>query len=160
MSSAEDVRDAWTAAIWQDTTITDYTTKIFQYEITSQSEAEKQLLSEGGKLNFIEVVTSRYPTTKELGGGSSALIRFDVEVRYTVEKLPPGAALDGGNFTLVQDFFDDLFTLIESDLSNSWSSTVDYWEMTSPPNISSEEIGSRECWRGVTRFAGFQYTTI
>ena len=159
MSSTADVQDAWIENVWSDTDITDFTDKILQYEVTADSEAEKALIASDGGINFVEVVTSRVPTERELGNSTEALIRFYVEIRYTREKLVPGKTIDGDAYTQTQLFFETLYSLVNT-FGPSWGSTVDYWIFGDYPGIASEDIGDIPCWRGVCRFQAFQYTTI
>lgn len=160
MSTIAQVQTAWQNYLWTDSTLLKYTDKILQYEVTTVSEAERALLTYDGAINFVEVVTTKSPSFRELGNTTQAQMQFNVDVRYTREKIPLGAEIDGDSYAQIQIFFETLNTKINSLLGASWQSTVDFWEFGETLGISSEEVDTVPCWRGVARFTAFQYATI
>lgn len=144
------VESAW-AAVWADSRITAFTSKVIKYEYTDDSEAEIEDLSEDQAINFIEAVTERQVTGRLVGGGSTAVEQaYTVDVRYTRER-----DTDGDTYRSIVLFFETLSTVVDEILDSSWTSTVDFYtEQTEPIQIQNTEVAGAKCWRATYRFQG------
>jgi hypothetical protein len=155
------VSAAWDSAIFQHEDILAITEAIFPYEVTITSEAEIAAVSFEQKINFVEYTVSRAIGAQELGAPGSAQCTFDVDIRYTLQKLLEGEAIDGSAYDQVGDFFDTLISLVYSELGVTWSGTVDFYNhQEGPPQISDDTIAGVSCWRGVYKLTGTQFTTL
>jgi hypothetical protein len=161
LSTAAQVETAWTTAILDHATIQAITTNSFTYEVTDGSQAEIDLLAYAQRINYIELLVSRAIGPQELGGAAQAECKFEVEIRYTRQKLIEGDTLNGASYAAVSDFFDTVIGLVYSQLGVSWSSTVDFYtHQDGPPKVSEVPVGGVPCWRGSYTFTGTQFTSL
>lgn len=150
MTTSSDIETAWNTAVWAHADITDYTTQIYQYPISKDSETEAARYYYNQEINFIEALTVRdefsQETTRILGRANT--YRFTVTVNYFREIIPEGTA-----YQAVRDFFETLADTVRTELGRTWTSTVDFYRpQEGPPDISEVLIDSRRAHRGTYRF--------
>ena len=160
MSTAAQVRAAWLDNIWTHATVQAYTTKIYDYDITSRSQKEAAKFRHNTSINFLTYITTRGHEMKELGsiGATSALVHFNfqVEIRYYLE-----ADSDGEGFNAVIDRLGTIDGLVVSQLGKTWDSTVDFYRpQQEPPTINLIELDGRPVWLGVYRYFALKRATL
>lgn len=149
MSTAAQVRAAWETAILEHATIQAITPRYFLFEVTQNSEAETDRLFFGKELNYIQCIVTRSNEFQALG---ELQYTYTVDITYTRR-----FDVDGDNYLAVVDFFDTLFSLVRTELGDSWDSTVDYWRpQEGPAEITQIEFENEPAWRGAYRFTAFK----
>lgn len=145
---SSEIETAWEDKVWTNSTITSYSRLIYAYAITEDSEVEVEKLIEKGAINFWQyTVRPEY----EFRQTQLVLTRFNVDVSYFLEKDTKGE-----HWAQVRNAFEDLFTLVTSDLGINWQATVDYWQPQSGPfEISEVNVADQKVWRGDYSFKGF-----
>lgn len=158
MTASTSIETAWTAAIWQDASITSITDKIYLYPITKESETEAARYYFNSKINFIEALTTRAEFYQESARilGRAVTFQFIVTVNYYKE-IDPEAEAYGD----VRNFFETLTDLVRNDLDSNWSNTVDFYRPQEvPPEIEEVTLDGRRSWRGTYKFIGTKADTI
>lgn len=155
MSTINEVRSAWEDAIFDHSTIRGYTTSVYPYDIPNLESARNSgQFYFGGQINFITFVVSRI---RRDGLTGQVRYEFPVRIRYYMDNEPSGA-----NFKATTDRLEALDSLVRSELGNTWSSTVDYYE----PNergISAPELvflENRPAWVSEVTYTGIQTISI
>lgn len=141
------VQSAFTDHVFTDSDIKAYTTAIYPYEQTLGSEFETAKLYFEQEINFISYQVS---FLKAFGVTGEVVTDYSVSVTYTRAQDTTGAA-----FTSIRDFFEKLFSTIDTNLGGTWGSTVDYWL---PPDAALEigdiTIESQPCWTATATYRG------
>lgn len=79
---------------------------------------------------------------------------FTVQVRYHKQ-----ADVAGNVYKEVSDFFETVQDLVISQLTSSWTNTVDYYRtQNGPPKIVQNSIENLPVWVGTYDFIGYRYT--
>lgn len=147
MSLSTAIETAW-APVWAHANITNYTDKIYSRDFSDFSESELRTLFKNGKVNFI---TWQVKRAQVFGVTSTINYSYTVLVRYYRTKGPSKE-----EWAEVRDFFEDLFSTVRSQLSSTWSGTVDYWAtQEGEPEIITDQISNTQVWRG-----SFVYTAV
>lgn len=145
MSTAKQVETAW-EPVWAAAAIKDYTTKIYKYEVTQDSEVEIEKLLYQQEINFIQVLTTR---ASRFEMAQAVVYTYTVDIQYVRSKDTTGAT-----WALVRDFFETLWDRVRADLSADWGATVDYWQpQDAPAEITEGEIAQEKVWIGKFQFA-------
>lgn len=153
MSTSAQIEAAWLAAIWNHATIQAYTSKLITRPQGSLSEQEYKSLYLSKKLNFIECLTSRTAKSGELANvlGRATTYDYLVEVNYYRDYEDDTA---GTNRLIVRDFQEVLYSLIVSELGNTWDGTVEIWSPKDGQlDITDLQIDNKRTWR-----SSFSYT--
>ncbi len=141
------VQKAFADHVFTDGDILSFTTAIYPYEQTLGSEFEVTKLYYGQEINFISYQVS---FLKAFGVTGEVVTDYSVTVSYTRAQDTTGAS-----FTSIRDFFEELFSTIDSNLGATWDSSVDYWL---PPDaaleISDITIDSQPCWTASATYRG------
>lgn len=146
LSSAID--SAWLSNVWQNATILGYTDKILQRPIGTDSERELQDIRFEQYINCIEALTTRQVAR---GTTNVTYYEFKVEVTYYRKKDPQGL-----NWSEVRDFFEDLYSTVNSSLGSTWGGTVDFWRaQTEPAQITEFTLDKEAVWKGNFSYTGF-----
>ena len=148
MTASTTIESAWTSAIWQHTTILAITDKIIKRPYTTLSEKEYQNLYLDKRINFIEALTTRSQRYNETANilGRATQYEFRILINYykDYESDTSGAA-----YGAIRDFFETLFSLVVSELGNTWDSTVDFWKpQEQQVEITDLEIDKKRTWKG------------
>jgi hypothetical protein len=150
MSTSAQIETVWQAAIWNHATITAITDKIYKFLVTADSEFEYDKLTYAQKVNFFEVLTGRAQDFNETAEtiGQTVRYRYTVEINYYKEVDTTGAA-----FIAVRDTLETIFSLVLSQLGNTWTNTVDIWRPDQAiATIANTTISNKKVWKGTYRF--------
>ena len=155
MSTSAEVSAAWASQIAAHTSVTAFSSKIYNFDaIDDRSETALSRFKDSQQISFIQYLTvrsCRFRETADRAGGA-ADYTFEVQVSAFRE-----ADLSGSNWAAVRDFFDTLLPLVNSQLGNTWSGTVDYWTPDSgAPALNQILIDNTPTWRGTFSYFGHQ----
>lgn len=151
MTTSAQVRTAWSDNIWDHTTIQALTTKIYDYDITTESTKEFTKLREDQQINCFTYVVSRAERILILNQTEHT---FTVRIRYYRQADIPGV-----NFNDLITAFETISGLVVSELTSSWDGTVDFYRVQpEPPQISLIQMEGQPVWVGDFRYFGFKYT--
>lgn len=151
MTTAAQVRSAWLTNIFQNASITALTDKIYDYDVTLETTKEFSKLRYRQEINFMLYLVTVAQRVMMMGQYEQA---FTVEIRYGKQ-----ADVAGTVFKAVADVFETIQTLVQTNLTGSWGSTVDYYRIQNgPPNIVQQEIENIPIWIGTLKYTGFKYT--
>ena len=149
MTTPADIRSAWNTAVWTHASITALTTKIYAYDVTSDSAYNIDKFRFQQAINFFTYVVT-YADQNTLVQGTRQ--RFTVTVSYFREADTTGAAFNA--------VVDNLYTVqarVRTGLGKTWSSTVDYYQPQETPIAPTlQQIDGKDVWRGTVSFDGFK----
>ena len=148
MSSLASVRTAW-AAVLANSTITGYTNRLYDYDIVS-TEAVSQVghdanFMQAGYVNFAQFVFSK---THNFEMTCQVRETFNVDISYYYQ-----VDIDGDTFKSCTDFFDDLFTVVRSELGTSWDSTIEFYTMEDVA-VNPGLLTDKQVWIATQRYIG------
>lgn len=148
--------------LWEDVfnnaSMTAISQNAYPYEVKDGSEFEISTMSEDQTIDYFEYLVTREVTAREVGGGSNAIFRFTVEVRYTKQVDDDTA---GDSYAGVRDAFDTLLSVVESELGTTWDGNVDYYtHQDGPADIQAVRVADTNCYRGTYKFFGTQAASL
>lgn len=149
MSTSAEIRAAWDTKIWTNTTITALTTKIYDYDITTQSTKETAKFYYNQEINFITYLVNRTQRIRLMGQVEQ---KFDVEIRAYKK-----ADTEGVNYNALITQFETIDALIVSQLTGNWNSTVDYYQIQDAvPEVSLITLDGVQVWLGRYTYTGIK----
>lgn len=155
MTTINQIREAWDDAIFDHATVRGYTTAINHFDVPNlESAASSGLFYYDAEINFFSFVVTR---TRRDGLTGRVIYEFSCRLRYYRENEP-----SGDNFKSISDRLETVDSLVRSELGNSWSSTVDYYEpgaggIRAPELIFLE---NKPVWVGEVSYTGFKSVSI
>lgn len=151
MTTSASIRAAWLSAVFNNSSITAITDKIYAYDITLESVKEFSKLRYNQQTNFFLYLVSRAQRVRIMGQMEQI---FTVEIRYSKFADVPGVG-----WAAVADVFETIDSLVSSGLGGSWSNTVDYYRIQDgPPSISQVEMEGLPIWTGSYKYFGYKLT--
>ena len=157
MTSSASIRAAWKTGIFNNAAILAITPKAYAFDIIANiaSISEDSLLYHEQQINFFTYIASRKSETGSIRGSNTAASRFShtIEITYNLKKDIGEADF---NYNALIDRLEIVDDLVLSELGKTWSSTVDYYELTefSPPTLKTLE--DREFWSAGYTYTGFK----
>ena len=143
------IRTAWQTQIFANATVQAWTPNYFSYDVTKEFEKEVSLFLYSTEINFFVFLVNRF---REEGKSGRASFTFPVIVKYHLEVDPEGL-----NYNRVLDRLESLDSLVISQLTRTWNSTVDFYRSQSDPiSMSIDEIDGRSYWIGQVTYTGFK----
>lgn len=156
MSTSAQIRSAWNSGVWTNGTVTALTTKIYAYDLVASLKSKPEAVSMyyNQSINFFTYLVNRTRVTQEIRGANTSVQRYeyDVTVNYYLQKDLTDSAQ---NYNNVIDRLETVDGIVISGLGATWSSTVNYYEMSGILTPTLIELDDREVWRG-----GYQYRAI
>lgn len=158
MSTSAQVRAAWQAAVFDSSTITAITERVYDFPITLASEYEVSKIYDDDRIiNFIVFTVTRHQVAGVCGNLEQ---RFVVTVEYTKQQRPESANASD-DYNDVIDTLETIDGLALSALSGSWSDTVGYWNHDErAPRIEAVTLDGIQCYRGTIQYLGFNNTQV
>lgn len=157
MSTTATIVTLW-GDVFANASMTAISQNAYPYEVRDGSESEISTMSEDQTIDYFEYLVTREVTEREIGGGSNAVFRFIVEVRYTkqVDDDTTGDAYEG-----VRNAFDTLLSVVESELGVTWDGNIDYYtHQDGPADIQAIRVADTNCYRGTYKFFGTQAASL
>ena len=153
MSTSVQIRAAWAAGVWANTTITALTDKIHNFDVTQEADSQKQtdLLYYQTKVNCFTYESARSRKRLAIVGGTNAGVEYThtMQVFYYLEKDP---AQTDYNYNTCVDRLETVDGIVISGLGKTWTSTVDFYEMIRIDTPRLLKLDGRDVWR-----AGYTY---
>jgi hypothetical protein len=141
MVASSTIDATWRALVLDVSSVQIVTPKIYQYDITRDSEKELAALRYEGKINFITCLTSK---TESYIGMNAISEKFTVALEVYRQKDPSGTS-----WAQVRDTLETIDALVKSALGNTWDGNIAFWErQKDPPAIDEIVIDSVGCWHG------------
>ena len=157
MSTPAQVRAAWDAAIWTHATITALTTSIFDYDaraLADVSEEHAAALKYSQEINFFQYLVSKDREFDKISSGVT--YRHVVTIQYFKQ-----ADLYTDYYNDIEDAFETITDLVQSQLQRTWSGTVAFWDVQSgSSDIALDQIEGLPVWVGQYSFIGIESTTL
>lgn len=155
MSTAAQVRAAWAAGVWQDPDLLAISPNVHAFDMEAVAEintAFESLLMHGQEINFWQYGINK--SWQSGGTYNQQLLTFTVSVKYFLEAETD---TDGANYNAVIDAFETLYSTVEANIGNSWSSTVEFrtWQ-PGPPIVKLTRIRDRRVWAAEMQVEGYQ----
>ena len=140
MSTAAQVRTAWSTNVFEKANVQAITTQIHDYDITQDSQKELSKLRFEQQINFITYTVSR-TTIGQLIGARTYRYRVEVSVYRETD-------ISGSNYKAASDAFETITDNIVEYLRSSWGDTVDVSTLPiETPRVAQVVIGTRNTWR-------------
>lgn len=153
MSTSQQIADIWRTYVFDHADIQDITTKVYDYQLTVDSEREITKWYYNQRINCVTYLT-QYSTV--FGLTEQEQREYLVTVTYYKQ-----VDTDGTAYKAVRDFFETLKDLVLSELGHRWQETVDFYNPPSEtPEISEIEIGGEKCWQGQVVYQAFKTVSI
>ena len=153
MSTLVEVRAAWNNVL-SDSTVTDYTERVYNYDIINTegvSEGHESQFMDDGYINFVQFVTT---VDREFVSTNEVQEIFTVSITYY-----RGIDIDGDNSKSASEFFDDLFNVVRSELGTSWDSTIDFYTMESVSRLT-QVIDNKNTWVATQNYVGIKNKSL
>ena len=147
---SSEIRQAWTDKIWTNLTVLDLTTRIFTYDVTTDSQFNMAELYYAKPLyvpniNFFLCLVTRQHEPLIMG---NTRYTFQVRVEYYLQQ----EEISSETYNTLVDRLEKVDDLVRTELTGNWNSTVDFYEGGNPIGISVVTIDNKACWKG-----GFVY---
>lgn len=140
MTTSAAIDAVWLSTIWNSATIQALTTKIFQYDIVQDTEAEISKFYKDGEVNCFVALTSQ--ASRYIG---TSITRTDISVTVDYYRQKDAS---GAHWTEARNNIETLYALVVSALGFTWGGTVSFWEgQDKPVDISETDIKGVKCWR-------------
>jgi hypothetical protein len=150
MSTGAQIATAWNLKVFTHASVTAISSSAYDYDYTQRSQKERGLLRHEQEVNFFTYIITTNDREKALGGYERS---FDVEVNYYLEK-----DTDGSNYKEVNSAFETIRSLVLSELSSDWFTTVDFSRLPErTPDITDLEVAGKDCWRGTQTFTATKF---
>lgn len=146
-----DIEEVWQTTMWEHPTIVAITPKIYQYDISVQSELDFDLLCHEAEVNFFLSKTIR---RSEPILSQQTRYTFQVEVSYYLQQ----ADIAQNTYRTVRDRLETLDDLVRTAMGKTWGDTVNFWQGGVPTAIREIEISERVCWTGAITYTAFKTT--
>lgn len=128
-----------------------YTSKVFDYAVSDDSEKEIEDFYVAGVVNFYEFLCTR--STRDLMTGAKEYT-FTLTLNYYRTK---SENTDGASWQNVRDLLDNAPYFALQLFGSSWGGYVDYWRpQEETPEIIETEIAGEKVWKGTIQFLGTQ----
>jgi hypothetical protein len=153
MSTPAQVRQAWYDYVWSQTMATQYTDKIFQYDIINLSRQDFTGLLYNQEVNFFTAINVKQQVVN--AGVKHLQWQHLVEVNYYLSPSLPTNR--GDNHNRVIDRLEALETAIRDDATfgKRWNSTVDHWQVVNVIEPQIVEVApDTPVWRGTYLYSG------
>lgn len=147
-NTSADIRDAWEAAVLTHATVTTFTPNIYLYDVLADSQFQVSGLYYEGAINFLTCKVQRRSEPLMM---NQTRYTFEVRLEYYLQQTD----MSESTFNTCQDRLEAIDTLVRTELTGSWSGTVDYYQGGQPTRIDAVPVDTRACWRG-----GFTYTAF
>lgn len=149
MTTSAQVRSAWNTSVWSHSTLTSLTTKIYNYDVTTESTKEYSKFRESQEINFFTYLVSRAQRIRIMNQYEQI---FTVDIRYYRK-----ADVAGANYNTVIDAFETIDTRVVAGLTSSWGSTIDFYRIQDgPPAISQIQMEGVPVWLGIYKYFGYK----
>lgn len=156
MSTVAQVKSAWNTAVWAHSTIIAITPKIYNFDALSLSPVgrmQDNQLKNGTSYEFFQYRVTRHFERAAIGG--SRLFRYPVTIQYYIE-----ADKDGANHAAGEAVFETIDGLVISELTDTWSATVDsYDQQVERPAFSEVLINDVVCWSWTYEYVGIKWVS-
>lgn len=149
MTTAAQIRSAWSTKIWTHATVTAITTKIYDFDLKIESTKEAGRLRFNQEINFFTYLVTSKERLRLMGQREQ---EFAVEVSYYKR-----ADVDGSNFNDIMNVLETITGLVRTELTSSWNSTVDYYRhQGEQPTIEQITIDGVAVWLGRFVYLGYK----
>ncbi|TXH14217.1 MAG: hypothetical protein E6R03_09685 [Hyphomicrobiaceae bacterium] len=145
------IEEAWLANIWEHSTILNMTPRVYQYDVSVESEFDFDLLCSDGVVNFFLAKTQRRADPQLM---NQTRYTFTVEVSYYLQQ----ADIAENTYRTVRDRLETMDDLVSTSLGSSWDSTVDFYQGGVPSAIREVTIGEKKCWFSAITYTAFKTT--
>lgn len=150
MYTSESIRNAWQDKIWEHKDVKTMTSRVFLYDVSIDSAFDVANLYYGapGKyptINFFLCLVRRQHEPLIMG---NTRYTFQVQVQYYLQQEENSS----NTYNTLGDRLEIVDSLVRTELTGNWDTTVDFYNGGVPQDISVVTIDDKACWRG-----GFTY---